>query len=80
MRIATYLLVVIVIFFGFSFAVLNATVVTVNYYLGESSLPLSWLLVIVFAVGCLLGLAVGVYLLIKLKVKHYPNKQISVSL
>lgn len=75
MRIITYLLIVIIILFGVSFAVLNLESVTVNYYVGQRSLPLSLLLVLVFALGCLVGMFVGFLFLLKAKLKTYRLRQ-----
>ena len=75
MRIITYSLLLIIILIGITFATLNPNLVNINYYLGERSLPLSFLLVTVFALGCLLGLVVGLWLLFKAKLKNYHLKQ-----
>jgi putative membrane protein len=74
-RIVTYLLLLIIILIGITFAVLNPTIVTMNYYIGQKTLPLSLLLVSVFAFGCFLGLLVGGWLLLKVKIKNYRLKQ-----
>lgn len=75
MRIVTYLLLLIIILIGITFAVLNPTIVTMNYYIGQKTLPLSLLLVSVFALGCFFGLLVGGWLLLKAKIKNYRLKQ-----
>ena len=75
MRILSYLIVLIVVLLGVTFAALNHNVVSINYYLGESSLPLSLLLAISFIFGSLLALIVGFWLLLKLKLKHYRLQQ-----
>ncbi len=75
MRIVTYLLLLIIILIGITFAVLNPAMVTMNYYIGQKTLPLSLLLVTVFALGCFLGLLVGGWLLLKVKIKNYRLKQ-----
>jgi len=51
-----FLLSLFTILLGLSFALLNAEMVTVNYYVGQSSLPLSLLLVCTLGLGILLGL------------------------
>lgn len=71
MRILSYFFLLIIILFGMTFAALNYESVTVNYYLGESTLPLSLLLVIVFALGCLVGMVVGFWMLIRAKISNY---------
>ena len=68
MRIVSYFFLLIIVLFGMTFATLNSESVTINYYLGQSTLPLSLLLVLVFAFGCLIGMVVGFWLLIKAKV------------
>ena len=75
MRIVTYLLLLIIILIGITFAVLNPSIVTVNYYIGQKKLALSLLLVSVFALGCFLGLLVGGWLALKVKIKNYRLKQ-----
>jgi len=55
MRIFSYLLILLVVFFGIVFAALNANVVTCNYYLGARSMPLSLLLVFAFSSGMIFG-------------------------
>jgi putative membrane protein len=74
-RIISYFFLLIIILFGISFAILNSDSVTINYYLGQKSLPLSLLLVLGFASGCLIGMMVGFWLLIKAKISHYRVRQ-----
>ena len=74
-RLFTYTLLLIIVVFGMSFATLNSESVTIDYYLSQSSLPLSLLLVIVFAMGCLVGLISSAWLLIKSKVLNYRLRQ-----
>lgn len=71
MRILTYLTLIAIVLLGISFATLNPDSVNFNYYIGHRTLPLSLLLVMTFVVGCILGLLVGFFLLIKLKIKNY---------
>ena len=75
MRFVTYLLLLIIILIGVTFAVLNPSIVTVNYYISQKTLPLSLLLVLVFGLGCFLGLLVGGWLFLKVKLKNYRLKQ-----
>ena len=75
MRIISYFFLLVIVLFGMTFATLNSESVTINYYLGESTLPLSLLLVIVFALGCLVGMVVGFWLLIKSKILNYRLRQ-----
>ena len=71
MRIISFFFMLAIVIFGVSFATLNSESVTINYYLDQSTLPLSLLLVIVFALGCLLGIIVGLWLVLKAKIKNY---------
>lgn len=75
MRIVSYFFLLVIILFGMTFATLNSESVTINYYLGQNTLPLSLLLVLVFAFGCLIGMVVGIWLLIKSKIVNYRLKQ-----
>jgi len=71
----SYFFLLVIIIFGITFATLNSESVTINYYLGQSTMPLSLLLVLVFALGCLIGMLVGFWLVIKAKVNNYRLKQ-----
>jgi putative membrane protein len=75
MRVVSYFFLLVIIIFGMTFATLNSESVTINYYLGQTTLALSLLLVIVFALGCLVGMVVGIWLLIKAKILNYRLKQ-----
>lgn len=75
MRIVSYFFLLVIVLFGMTFATLNSESVTINYYFSQSTLPLSLLLVLVFALGCLLGMVVGFWLLIKAKIQHYRIRQ-----
>ncbi|HLB43410.1 MAG TPA: LapA family protein [Gammaproteobacteria bacterium] len=75
MRIISYFLLLIIILFGMTFATLNSESVTINYYFHQSTLPLSLLLVLVFAFGCFVGIVVGFWLLIKAKLYNYRLRQ-----
>jgi putative membrane protein len=74
-RIISYFFLLAIVIFGMIFAILNSESVTVNYYFNQSTLPLSLLLVIVFALGCLIGMVVGFWLLLKAKVQNYRMRQ-----
>jgi lipopolysaccharide assembly protein A len=74
-RIISYFFFLAIILFGMIFAILNYESVTINYYIGQSTLPLSLLLVLVFALGCLIGMLVGFWLLIKVKLINYRLRQ-----
>ncbi|MDA8561796.1 LapA family protein [Gammaproteobacteria bacterium] len=75
MRIFRYVILLVVIFLGVTFALLNKESVLINYYFGSGYIPLSFLLVIVFVIASLLGLIVGLWLLLKLKLKVYKLQQ-----
>lgn len=75
MRIISYFFLLIIVLFGMTFATLNSESVTINYYFGQSSLALSLLLVLVFASGCLIGMIVGFWLLLKSKMLNYRLRQ-----
>jgi lipopolysaccharide assembly protein A len=74
-RILSYIVLLTIILLGVSFATLNSEMVTVNYYVSQKTMPLSLLLVSVFAIGCLLGLLVGLGIVIRLKLKTYRLRQ-----
>jgi putative membrane protein len=74
-RIVSYFFLLIIVLFGMAFATLNSESVTINYYFDQSTLPLSLLLVLVFALGCLVGMIVGFWLVIKAKLINYRLRQ-----
>ncbi len=75
MRIISYFFLLIIVIFGITFATLNSESVTINYYFGQATLALSLLLVLTFALGCLIGMIVGFWLLIKAKIITYRLRQ-----
>ena len=75
MRILSYILLIIIMLLGITFAALNHNDVTIHYYIGQTNLPLSILLVLSFASGCILGLIVAIGLVFKLKFKNYRLQQ-----
>ena len=75
MRIISYFFLLAIVIFGMAFATLNSESVTVNYYFDQSTLPLSLLLVIVFALGCLIGMIAGFWLVLKSKIQNYRIRQ-----
>lgn len=66
-RILNLFLALILLLVGLSFAVLNAEKVQLNYYLGQTDVPLSLLLVLAMAVGALLGVLSTLGLLVAQK-------------
>jgi len=75
MRILLYIVFLLIVLLGISFAYLNADSVTFNYYLGERSMPLSLLLICSLGVGLILGFAVVLIAWIKLKAKNIRLKK-----
>ena len=75
MRVIGYLMLLAIILFGMTFATLNSQLVTFNYYVGQSTIALSLLIVLGFAAGCLAGMIAGLWLLIKSNLRHRKTKQ-----
>jgi putative membrane protein len=75
MRIFSFLLLILLVLIGVSFATLNSQTVTINYYLGQHSLPMSLLVIIVFGIGGLIGILTTSWITLKLKIKNYRLKQ-----
>jgi putative membrane protein len=73
MRILTYLFLILLVLFAFTFAGLNAAPVSINYYLGITQLPLSLFAILSFIVGGLLGLLTAFSIYVKLK---YANRRL----
>lgn len=67
MRIISLIISIIIILLGIGFASLNASPVSINYYIGTRSLPLSLLVVLTFSVGLLLGMFLVSLKVIRLK-------------
>lgn len=75
MRVIYYLLLIVVVLLGATFATLNMQVVSLNYYLDQAKVPLALLLALTFGCGSLFGLIIGFWLLLKTKLKHYRVRQ-----
>lgn len=71
MRILSYIFLLLIILLGACFAMLNSQTVAINYFVGHRNAPLSLLLVLVFAIGCILGFLVTGTLLIKAKMQNH---------
>lgn len=67
MRIFFYLLLILVVVLGITFAALNAESVTLHYYFGIMQIPLSFLLVFSWGFGILLGWLFSLSLFFKAK-------------
>lgn len=80
MRIFTFILLLIILFFGISFAILNAKVVVMDYYFGVANLPLSLLLGITLIIGAIIGWLVGLGMLLKARAtQHHLRKQLAIA-
>lgn len=78
MRILYYLLLLVVVLLASTFATLNLQAVSINYYIAQRTLPLALLLAFTFSGGCILGLIIGFWLLMKSKLKQLRiRKQLS---
>lgn len=75
MRIITYILILLIVLCGMLFATLNSQSVTVDFYITQTNLPLSLMLVLFFTFGALLGLLVGFLLVVRAKMQNYRLKQ-----
>ena len=75
MRIVSYFFILVIVLFGMTFSTFNSESVTINYYFSQSTLPLSLLIVLVFAFGCFIGMVVGLWLLLKAKMLNFRLKQ-----
>lgn len=65
-----YVFILIIILIGVTFALLNATPVTFNYYLGIRTFPLSLLLVFSFSFGGLIGIGIGLLMMTKVMLSN----------
>lgn len=68
MRIFRFILLVIIILFGISFATLNSAQVAINYYFGSAIMPLSLLLACAFALGTLITILFTAWIVMKAKI------------
>ena len=74
MRIISYIFFLILLFVGVVFACLNHQEITVNYFIDEAHLPLSLLLVLVFALGGVIGLLVAGFVVMRQKLENLSLK------
>ncbi|HEV2524234.1 MAG TPA: lipopolysaccharide assembly protein LapA domain-containing protein [Gammaproteobacteria bacterium] len=70
MKIFSFLIIIFVLFLGVTFAGLNSQEVTINYYVNQTQLPLSLLLVLVLGVGGFIGWLTGFLLWLRLKAEN----------
>ena len=66
-RLFGFILLVILIVLGLSFAVLNAEPVPLNYYFGSRDIPLSMVVVLSLAAGAIIGVLVSMGMILRLK-------------
>ena len=66
-RLFGFLMMVILVVIGLSFAVLNSEPVMLNYYFGNREIPLSLIVVGSLAMGALFGVLASLGVIIKLK-------------
>lgn len=67
MRIFSYIILLMLMLFGLTFASLNSAPVVFNYYLGTKQIALSLLLVLTLGVGIVIGIVFTLFPVIKLK-------------
>lgn len=70
MKIFSFLIIAFVLFLGLTFAGLNSQEVTLNYYINETKLPLSLLLVLILGLGGFIGWLTGFLLWLRLKAEN----------
>ncbi|MDF3054710.1 MAG: uncharacterized protein K0Q74_617 [Gammaproteobacteria bacterium] len=66
-RIIGYILLLLILLLGITFASINATPVSFDYYFSRSEIPLSLLLAYTLGVGILLGFLSAFFTIIQLK-------------
>jgi putative membrane protein len=66
-RLLGFLLLLVLVVLGLSFAVLNAEPVALNYYFGYRDIPLSMIVVLSLVAGALIGVLVSLGMILRLK-------------
>ena len=66
-RIMLVLTGLVVVLLGLSFSVINAEPVSLNYYYGQTDIPLSIIIVLAIVIGALLGIFTSLSLVVKAK-------------
>ena len=66
-RLLGFLLLVILVVLGLSFAVLNSQSVALNYYFGARDIPLSMIVVVSLVAGAVTGILVSLGTIVRLK-------------
>lgn len=69
MRLIGWILLVFVLVLGATFAILNAEFVTVHYYIGKTTLPLSILVVSSLVLGMIIGWLFSLLSILRLKME-----------
>jgi len=67
LRLFGFILLIILVVLGLSFAVLNAEPVPLNYYFGSRDIPLSMVVVLSLAAGAVIGVLVSMGMILRLK-------------
>lgn len=76
MRLLSTIFLFALIILAISFSLLNAEVVTVNYFFAKQQLPLSLLLLATLILGCLLGFLVQIKVALQYRYRNYAlNKK-----
>lgn len=66
-RLITVIIVICTLVVGIAFSQLNSSSVRLDYYLGVLSAPLSTVVMVTLAIGCLLGITVSFIVLLSLR-------------
>lgn len=78
MRLLSFLFLLALIILAICFALLNAEVVTVNFFFAKQTLPLSLLLLAALIIGCLLGFLAQIKVSVQYRYHTYAlNKKIN---
>lgn len=75
LRVISYILILLVVILGVSFAVANDASVTLQYFLGTLKLPLSLLLVYTLGLGIILGFLANLAALWKARRRYHILQQ-----
>ncbi|OGT30814.1 MAG: hypothetical protein A3E87_07175 [Gammaproteobacteria bacterium RIFCSPHIGHO2_12_FULL_35_23] len=70
MRYIGYLIVIVLLIVGISFAILNSEAVPVNYYIATKHVPLSLLMVICFGIGVIIGILILFLKMVRLRIHN----------
>ena len=75
MRLIAVMIIVTMASFAVLFTVLNAAPVSIDYYAGQSTMPLSLLLVIALSIGAILGVMASIGIMLRLKSENIKCKK-----